>query len=264
MSKYITIFLLVLLNFGFSYAQEANQSTKKPAESTIINKKLNYYQNESKRLSKYSKTLKSRVNSLSNANKRLTIKVENLQRDSSQLASNLEQALSNNQKIIQAYETRIKGMSNELKSIRDTINTLRAVRQDLDLIKNYISTLTLAPREYKQPYDRVVDILLQSFSRAQSPYEVNASSSQEMSLLENYKISKRAFLFFKKNSKVQAEYLLTFNPNPINTSKTLVKVQTNLYNKKGDSLTRLNDTNEKTKVENRLFGYIDKQILQYQ
>ncbi|GAB3273889.1 hypothetical protein GCM10027347_46570 [Larkinella harenae] len=243
---------------------QGNKSQSKQPQTEDLSDQLNHYQKEAQRLSNYSKKLRYKVATVSSANKRLVIRVEKLKYDSLQLSLKLSDALTVNKNLVEAYETRIKGMSGELQALHDTLNTYRVVKRDLELIKGYISTLSLAPREYRQPYEKVLSILLASLSKSHSPYEITRNSEQEMTVQELYSKKTKVFLFINKSVNIQATHILTFNPNPVNEMKTLVKIRTLLQKKKGDDLIAMNDSNEESKAENRLFSYMDKVIVQYQ
>ncbi|WP_421826056.1 hypothetical protein [Larkinella sp.] len=263
MNKIPLLFSVFILIAYTSLAQAPSTTSDNSSQVGVLAKKLDHFQKENQRLSRYSKKLKYRVSSVSTLNKKLTIRVEKLQIDSMQLSVKLTEALTNNQKLIQSYEARVKGMSGELQALHDTLSTYKVVKNDLEIIKSYISTLSLAPREYRQPYSRVLKILLESFSKSPSPYEVKRNSEQGMTLLEKYTEKKKVFFFLNKTVNLQATYLLTFNPNPVNDTKTLVKLRTVIQKIKGSDAIEVEDSKEESKAENRLFSYMDKVIVQY-
>jgi hypothetical protein len=263
MNKCAAFLIVVTLTSSSVWAQERTSPKSDPAQVGELAKQLDHYQREAQRLSKYSRKLKYKVSNVSSINKKLLIRVEKLQGDSLFLTLRLDEALVNNKKLVQAYEARVKGMSGELQALHDTLDTYKVVKSDLEIIKGYISTLSLAPREYKQPYNKVLSLLLESFSKSPSPYEVKRNSEQEITLLEEYVEKRKVFFFINKTVNLQATHTLTFNPNPVNETKTLVKLHTNIQKKKGADLVQVDDNKAETKAENRLFSYMDKVIVQY-
>lgn len=211
-------------------------------------------------MTKYSKKLSRQVIKLDGRNKKLVFQVKKLQRDSLQLSKILENTLSDNQRLVKAYELRIQGMAGELRSLHDSLSDLRIVKRDLDLIKNYFSTARLAKREYDLPVNKVIEILNDLFLKSTSPYKVKSKSEQELVITENFVLKRQTLLFIKANIHMHGEYKIIMKPHPFDEEKTLVDLRNNFQRKRGNDF--INDTTftDYSEAERRLFDFIDKSI----
>lgn len=276
MGKILFFLVVTILTSGLTWAQ-TGIGEKKAAVTAEMNKQLDYYQSQATRLSdrlKYyqkktaqlstnSRKLNRKVTKLSTGYRRLYIELDLLRRDSAQLASKLEEAIANNQRLIQSYESRVLGMSGELRTLRDSLTDLKVVKHDLEMIKSYMATTTLAPREYDQPLTKVMIVLKETFVRANSPYKIKYSSVKEIVLLETFQERRNAFLFFKRNISLLGEYKLVLNPNPFDDTRTLVNIQDSFQEKSGKNFVIIHNYNKESEAQTRLFGYMDGVLSRY-
>jgi predicted RNase H-like nuclease (RuvC/YqgF family) len=254
-ARYFILFLAFILTSSILQAQTPASSSGKTEEVILLNKKLGYYQNRSKYLVRYSRRLKRKINSLTSLNKKLISRVDSLTEDHNRLTLKLKETIANNEASIQAYEKRANDLSNELTAMRDTIGALKIVKNDFELIKSYLLTLDPSPRDYERPLNTISQIIFDSFSRISSPYKVTSRPGQQIIVTEIYKDDEKGFL--KRRRVIEAEYVLVLTPNPVNTSRTLLKLRTSMYTRQADELRPITDEEMKAKIEKRLLAYLD-------
>ena len=255
-----SVCFLIIFTFFYQVGTAQKQQVLRSDTIKVLNGKVSYYRKKSVYLSKQTKKLSYQLVKLNNKNKRILFRVDYLVKDSLKLSQMLDSSYTQNTYLIKKYESKIQDMNNTLESLKDSMNALQIVKNDIGIIKTFLNKSQPDKKEYDLNKYDLLKILKDYFAKSSSPYELITDSDNQLVVSDTFNIEEKILLFFEKKVSVYGEYKINVFPNPFDKEKTTLSLSQSFRKKKSGQLILENDVINQTQKEKELLDYIDKAI----